>query len=109
MQRNIPQQVLKIAKRVINLKYISLVNLILDKEAVTELIQRDFNTKKLGQELAKIVDPKQRDILFADYYELETKLGGKGASENAAHLIFEAINGSQVVFYNVDKIKSYNA
>lgn len=84
----------EIAKRVINLKYISLVNLILDKEAVTELIQSDFNTKMLGQELAKIVDPKQRDILFADYYELETKLGGKGASENAARLIFEAINGS---------------
>jgi lipid-A-disaccharide synthase len=37
----------QIAKRIITLKYISLVNLIMDEEVVTELIQEDFNTKKL--------------------------------------------------------------
>ena len=42
-----------IAKRLIKLDYISLVNLILDKPAVTELIQGEFNTKKLSEELNK--------------------------------------------------------
>ncbi len=84
----------EIAKRVIKLKYISLVNLILDKEVVTELIQTDFNTKKLGDELTIILDPYQRAKLFLDYYDLEQKLGGKGASIKTASLIFEAIGKS---------------
>lgn len=84
----------EIAKRVINLKYISLVNLILDKEVVTELIQTDFNTENLENELAKILDPYQRAKLFLDYYDLEQKLGGKGASTKTASLIFEAISES---------------
>lgn len=77
----------EIAKRVINLKYISLVNLILDKEVVTELIQTDFNTKRLKEELSKILDPYKRATMFLDYYDLEKKLGGRGASENTAKLI----------------------
>ncbi len=77
----------EIAKRVINLKYISLVNLILDKPAVTELIQADFNTQRLKEELAKILDPYQRAVLFLDYYDLEVALGGKGASKKTAALL----------------------
>lgn len=77
----------QIAKRIITLKYISLVNLIMDREVVTELIQDDFNEKRLEQELLKILDLDYRDQLFADYFDLEQKLGGKGASENAAKLI----------------------
>lgn len=84
----------EIAKRVINLKYISLVNLILDKEVVTELIQTDFNTKRLQEELSKILDPYQRAKLFLDYYDLEKMLGGKGASEKTALLIYKTIVGS---------------
>ena len=77
----------QIAKRIITLKYISLVNLIMDKESVTELIQNDFNEKRLEQELDRILDPEQRLKIFNDYYELEQTLGGKGASENTAKLI----------------------
>lgn len=77
----------EIAKRVIKLKYISLVNLILDREAVTELIQTEFNTKRLSQELHRILNPKHREQLFSEYYELEQKLGGKGASAKTAELI----------------------
>jgi lipid-A-disaccharide synthase len=82
----------EIAKRVINLKYISLVNLILDKEVVTELIQTDFTSKKLKEELTKILDEYNRATLFLDYYELEQKLGGKGASDKTAELIYNSIN-----------------
>ena len=82
----------EIAKRVINLKYISLVNLILDKEVVTELIQTEFNAKRLKAELNAILDDYKRATLFLDYYDLEKKLGGRGASEKTASLIVEKLN-----------------
>ena len=77
----------EIAKRVINLNYISLVNLILDKPAVVELIQTDFNTKRVNEELTQILDEYNRAVLFLDYYDLEKELGGKGASDKTAQLI----------------------
>ena len=73
-----------IAKRIITLKFISLVNLIMNKEVVTELIQGDFNKKNLSNSLSTILDETNRQQLFLAYYELEKKLGGKGASENVA-------------------------
>ncbi len=80
----------QIGKRLVkNIKYISLVNLILDKEAVTELIQNDFNEKRLEDELYKILDHKNREKIFNNYFELEQKLGGKGASDNTANLIIK--------------------
>lgn len=80
----------QIGKRLIkNIKYISLVNLILDKEAVSELIQNDFNEIKLEVELSKILDKKNREKMLNDYYDLEKKLGGKGASEKTAELIIK--------------------
>jgi len=77
----------QIAKRIITLKFISLVNLIMDREVVTELIQHDFNEKRLEEELTKILDKTHREQLFLDYFDLEQKLGGKGASAKAAKLI----------------------
>ena len=81
----------EIAKRIIKLKYISLVNLIIDREVVTELIQTDFNTKRLKQELIYILDDTNRTVLFMDYFDLEKKLGGIGASEKTARLIVESM------------------
>ena len=80
----------QIAKRIITLKFISLVNLIMDREVVTELIQRDFNVKRLEKELTKILDERHRAQLFEDYFELEQTLGGKGASAKAAALICQS-------------------
>ena len=79
----------QIGKRLINLKFISLVNLIMDKEVVKELIQDDFNEKNLEIELNKILDDTNRKRLFLDYFELEKKLGGKGASKKVAQLILK--------------------
>ena len=81
----------QIAKRIIQLKYISLVNLILDKPVVTELIQDEFNSKRLKEELQHILDDYQRAVLFLDYYDLEMALGGKGASEKTAKLIVASL------------------
>ncbi|MCL2290327.1 MAG: lipid-A-disaccharide synthase [Bacteroidetes bacterium] len=71
-----------------HLKYISLVNLILDKPAVTELIQHDYNPKKLKTELEKIVHNHQIiNTMKSDYEQLRHILGDAGASDNAAKLI----------------------
>lgn len=81
----------EIAKRVIKLEYISLVNLILNKLAVTELIQTEFSTKRLKEELENILDQYKRAAMFQDYYELQKLLGGKGASKKTAELIYNSI------------------
>lgn len=78
----------QIAKRLIKVNYISLVNLIMNKEVVTELIQHDFNAQKLKTELNNILfDDKLREQMLSDYLELENKLGGVGASTRAAERI----------------------
>ncbi|MFV8376432.1 lipid-A-disaccharide synthase [Flavobacterium sp. LB1P62] len=77
----------QIAKRIITLKYISLVNLIMDEEVVTELIQEDCTTKRIREELKKILESNHRKQLLEKYDVLEAKLGGIGASEKTAKLI----------------------
>jgi len=77
----------QIGKRLVDLKFISLVNLIMDKEVVKELIQNEFNEMNLEQELHKILEGNKREELFLNYFELEKKLGGVGASKKVAELI----------------------
>ncbi|HYD92651.1 MAG TPA: lipid-A-disaccharide synthase [Flavobacterium sp.] len=79
----------QIAKRIITLNYISLVNLIMDKEIVKELIQENFNTATIRHELQKILTPEIRTNLLKQYDLLEKKLGGIGASEKTASLIIK--------------------
>ncbi len=74
----------RVAKSLVNIKYISLVNLILDREVVKELIQNELNPQQLKQALDAILDPKHRAVLAQDYDDLETQLGGAGASERIA-------------------------
>lgn len=81
----------QIAKRVISLKYISLVNLIMDAPVVTELIQGDLCTRNLKAELNKLLDPNYREKLFKDYQALREKLGNKGASERTAQAIYDSL------------------
>jgi len=81
----------QIGKRLVNLDFISLVNLIMNKEVVTELIQNEFNTKNLKRELDKLLDSYERTQYFLNYYDLEKKLGGKGASNKTAQLIVNSI------------------
>jgi len=81
----------QIAKRIITLKYISLVNLIMDSEVVTELIQDKFNSKNLKIELNRIINGVEREKMIENYTILEKKLGGVGASEKTAQLIVSSI------------------
>jgi len=77
----------QIAKRIITLKYISLVNLIMDEEVVAELIQEDCSKKRIREELNKILNSEYRSNLLNKYDILEDMLGGEGASQKTAKLI----------------------
>ena len=81
----------QIAKRVISLKYISLVNLIMDAPVVTELIQGDLNTRNLKAELNKLLNADYREKLLKDYEALREKLGNEGASERTAQAIYDSL------------------
>lgn len=79
----------EIAKRIITLKYISLVNLIMDDDVVVELIQGDCNAKRIEEEFKKIVKGEKREKLLLKYDKLIRKLGGRGASMHTADEIIK--------------------
>lgn len=80
----------QLAKKLVKIKYISLVNLIMDREIVTELIQSEMNVKRLTEEMHKIVaGGEKRTQLIEDYEVLKEKLGKGGASQKTAELIME--------------------
>lgn len=64
-----------IAKRLVKVKYISLVNLILQKEAVKELIQQEFSLENLKKELLSILNINGRKSVLKDYQELRNIIG----------------------------------
>jgi lipid-A-disaccharide synthase len=76
-----------IAKKLVKVKYISLVNLIMDREIVKELIQSELNEVNLKTELNKLLTSTSRKMMLADYEELKMKLGGAGASQKTAALM----------------------
>ena len=96
---NVPQVVVyqagkisySIAKRLVTIKYISLVNLILDKEVVTELIQNDLTVENLEKEFEKIIDKPNREKMQNDYKQLKELCGGVGASDNIARGIVKIV------------------
>jgi lipid-A-disaccharide synthase len=87
----------QIAKRLIRVKYISLVNLIMDREVVKELIQDDLTVTNLEQELKLLLyDDARRARLLSDYGELRRLLSEGGhASENAARRILDFLRPGQ--------------
>lgn len=76
-----------IGKRVIQVKYISLVNLILDKPLVAELIQHEFTPARLEEELTSLMENTETARVLEGYEHLKTKLGNKGASARAAEIV----------------------
>ena len=89
----------QIAKRLVKVKYISLVNLIMDKLVVTELIQQDMNTANLIKELQELlynIDRKQQ--LQQDYADLKKILSAGGnASVKAAESIYAFLTSAPMV------------
>jgi lipid-A-disaccharide synthase len=83
-----------IARRLVNVKYISLVNLIVDQPLVKELIQDELTADHLKKELESLFHPAQRDKLLTGYALLRDTLGEAGASERTASMIIKHANKS---------------
>jgi len=94
---NIPQVVvykggtisIAIARMLVKIRFISLVNLIVDKKIVTELIQEACNTERITLELKQIITGEGRQTMLADYAGLFKLMGKPGASEKAAQIILQ--------------------
>jgi lipid-A-disaccharide synthase len=86
----------RIAKKILTIKYISLVNLILDKQVVKELIQEDFTADNLCIELDQLLnDQGKREMILHAYAQLRDLLTEEGgnASQKAAEEIKKALMG----------------
>jgi lipid-A-disaccharide synthase len=79
-----------IARKLVKIPYISLVNLVAQKKVVTELIQNQCNPTALAQEMTQIIENKKlRQNILEDYAIIQKTLGNENASENTAKLIIE--------------------
>jgi lipid-A-disaccharide synthase len=82
-----------VAKFLIKIRFISLVNLIMDKEVITELIQKECNPVRMKEELLKILKGKaDRERIVSDYEELRLKLGKGGASSKVAQFLLKSMS-----------------
>lgn len=81
----------QIAKRLVKIKYISLVNLVMDQEVVKELIQVDFELNRLKSALEACLAAETRAEMMKEYVELKARLGGPGASKRAAEEVFNYV------------------
>ncbi len=85
----------EIAKRIVDIKYISLVNLIMDRPVVKELIQSELTKGNIVKELKMLLDHSQRKTMLEAYKSLREKLGNAGASSRAAKLMVESLKSPQ--------------
>lgn len=75
----------QIAKLLVNIKYISLPNLILDKGIIKELVQNDLTSENISKELDRLLNDKEyKEQILTEYKRLNEMLGGKGASARLA-------------------------
>jgi lipid-A-disaccharide synthase len=81
-----------IARLLVKIRFISLVNLIVDRKVVAELIQEDCNPTKIAAELNNIIDGEGRTKMETDYEELLSIMGKPGASTKAAALMLSYIS-----------------
>lgn len=82
------------AKQLLKIKYISLVNLIMDREVVHERIQNEMNPTVLEQDLRQLLEPTQALQLKADYAALRKMMGNPGAAHRAATEILKLVKNS---------------
>ncbi len=80
-----------IARRIVDVKFISLPNLVMDRQVVRELIQHEFHAENLKSALNEILEEKQRLRMANEYRELRERLGGPGASGRAADQVMELL------------------
>lgn len=87
-----------IASIVIKVPFISLVNLIAQKEVVTELLQGELTTDNIAKEIKEILnDSEKRKQQLVDYQRIREILGSTGASAKTGQRIVEILNNSKLV------------
>lgn len=83
-----------IARLLVKIKFISLVNLIMNRQVVTELIQQDCNTANITECLVGLIGGPQHEQIIADYQELAVLMGKPGASAKTAGLMLAYLRQS---------------
>ena len=76
-----------VRKRLIKVKYVSLVNLIADREVVTEVLDETYTVAHIRRELERILSGPDRERMLEGYAEVRRRLGDQKAPDNAAKLI----------------------
>ena len=84
-----------VRKRLIKVKYVSLVNLIADCEVVTEILDKNYTVAHIRQELGKILDGPDRQHMLDGYAEVRRRLGDQKAPDNAAKIIYTLLLNNQ--------------
>ena len=79
----------------IKVKYISLVNLIADREVVTEVLDKTYTVANIRQELERILEGPDRQQMLDGYAEVRRRLGDQKAPDNAAKIIVKLLINSQ--------------
>ena len=85
-----------IARSLVKINFISLVNLILNREVVKELIQNRLTVNNLEAELQAILNDENRKRIFKDYVELREKLSRGGAAARTAGLILDDLKKESI-------------
>ena len=83
-----------IARKLVKVPYIAIVNLIAEKAVVPELIQQDFNVARLKTELKSILSPGRRRTMLEDYGQLRKRLDGGNPAKTVAEYIVASLKSS---------------
>lgn len=88
----LPRLIGWLRKKVLKVRYISLVNLIADREVVTELVADSFTVENIRNELMKVLEGPARQQMLEGYDEVIRRLGDQKAPDNAARIIYTILN-----------------
>lgn len=90
----IPKVIAFLRKHLIKVRYISLVNLIADKDIVTELVADTFSVENIAGELGRLLPGEPaRTAMLDGYAEVKKRLGKENAPDNAANIMVKLLSG----------------
>ena len=88
----LPQLIGWLRKKILKVKYVSLVNLIADSEVVPELVADTFSQQNIETNLEAILSGSERERMLAGYQEVWARLGKENAPKNAAKIMIELLS-----------------
>ncbi len=90
----LPWLIGRLRKLVLKVKYISLVNLVADREVVRELVADSFSVENIRSELHIILEGPAREAMLAGYEEVRRRLGDQCAPKETACIIYSLLNNN---------------